>query len=262
MSWIAGIGQRVVDGCRKGCRLASLATSIIWLSLHHNQWPRSVRTILARQMLFTGVDASTLIILIAVLTGMSVVLQAQLWLSRLGQSEMLGHLLVGVLIRELGPLLVNFLVVGRSGTAMAIELGNMRVGGEIRVLEAQGVEPVVYLLMPRIIGMALSIFALNALLCATALLSGFGVGVLMRITPPRMGSFFVSVLSAIQPADIWNMLLKTLLSGVVVGSICCMEGMAISGVVTEVPQAATRAVVRSITAILILFAVVSLFTYA
>jgi len=262
MTRLGSIGGSVIVRWRNWCRLASLVALVVRFAATPRCWTSTVRRILAKQVLFTGIEAVNLVLLIAVLAGVSVVVQAQVWLARLGQSEMLGPILVGIVFRELGPLLVNFIVIGRSGTAVAIELGNMRVGREIHILEAQGVEPIVYLIMPRVLGMAASIFALTMVLCAVAMLSGFAVGVLLGVTPPEPSVFVNSVFRAVRLHDVWNVLAKTLLSGLMIGSICCTEGLMITGVVTEVPQAGTRAVMESITAVLVVSAIVSVFTYA
>ena len=78
--------------------------------------------VLMRQILFTGFDAWRFISMIALLVGVAVVMQAQLMLTKLGLSEKLGTILVAVVIREVGPLLTNFAVIGRSGNAMASEM--------------------------------------------------------------------------------------------------------------------------------------------
>ena len=73
------------------------------------------------------------ILIVAVLVGISVVVQLDVWTGKLGQSQKLGPLLVAVVARELGPLFANFVLIVRGGSAIATELGLMRVGGEVRV---------------------------------------------------------------------------------------------------------------------------------
>ena len=114
---------------------ASAVASALWLALHPSTWARPTRDVLSRQILFTGVDALGFTALIAVLVGLSVVLQAQLWLGKLGQSELLGPMLVTVLVREVCPLMANFIVIGRSGTAIATEMAT--IAGDANVIELE-----------------------------------------------------------------------------------------------------------------------------
>src|SRR5260221_12063996 len=95
------------------------------------------------------------------------------WLTRVGAINYLGTIMVLVVVRELGPLLSAFLVLARVGTSNVIELGTARAMGEVEALEALGVDPVHYLVMPRVVGMAIGVFALTVYLILGALISGY-----------------------------------------------------------------------------------------
>ena len=228
-------------------------------SLHG--WPRTTRNVLARQVLFTGFDAVRFVAMLALLMGVSVVLQTQVGLTSLGQSGMIGPILVAVIIRELGPLLVNFLVIGRSGTAIASELATMRATGELRVLEAQGLDPLAYLMVPRGVGVALSVFCLTIIFIGAAFFSGYVSGRLLGANVGPASVFLQTVFGAIRPADVLNVLAKTLIPGFLTGIICSLEGLSVRGALTEIPQAATRGVIRSVYALFIVSVLVSLLTY-
>lgn len=217
---------------------------------------------MARQILFTAVDALGLITFIAILSGISIVTQVQVWLSRFGQSAMLGSVLVAVIIREVGPLLVNLIIIGRSGTAVATELANMNVRHETNVLDAQGVDPMIYLVMPRVLGIMASVLCLAVIFSVVSLLSGYLAGIALSATKGDYQQFVNSVAVAIAPGDVANFLAKTIIPGFTTGAICSIEGMSAGSSVTEVPQAATRGVVKSIAAALIVSAIVSILTYA
>jgi len=119
MKWIAFLGRHTIARLGAVSYLVAVAWTVLVAAVQVRHWPRPVRNVLARQILFTGYEATRFVSLIALLVGLSVVLQAQMFLRKLGQSELLGPILVMVLIRELGPLITNFVVIGRSGTAMA-----------------------------------------------------------------------------------------------------------------------------------------------
>jgi phospholipid/cholesterol/gamma-HCH transport system permease protein len=117
-----------------------------------------VREVFARQFFLFGVESVRFIFVVAALVGISVVVQLDVWTGRLGQSQTLGPLLVTVVARQLGPLFANFVLIVRGGSAIATELGIMKIDGEVRTLQAQGVEPLLFLVMPRVLAIAISAF--------------------------------------------------------------------------------------------------------
>jgi phospholipid/cholesterol/gamma-HCH transport system permease protein len=257
---LAALGK----GTRRWLDKLSYLMAVVWtvlrVSATAGAWPRTVRNVLARQILFTGYEAVSFVGTVAVVTGLSVVLQSQVWLNRLGQSALLGPVLVLVVIREVGPLLANFIVIGRSGTAIATELGSMNVRGEVGVLDAQGLDPFTYLVIPRVLGVAISVFCLAIVFVVVSFLSGYLSGLLLGVGSGPV-VFLNSVMEAVRPSDVFSLLAKTWIPGLLTGAICCIEGLSVSKAVTEVPQAATRAVVRSITALFVTSALVTMLTY-
>jgi len=239
--------------------------AVIWTILcrasRRCHWPRTVRAVLARQILFTGVEALSFVALIAGAVGISVVVQAQLWMRMFGQTQMLGPVLVMVIVREAAPLLVNFIVIGRSGAAMAVEMANMKVSGEVNVLESQGIDTLDYLAMPRVLAMAVSIFCLTMAFILISFVSGYACGILTGVMNNDPEVFVEGIFKALGPGDIANVLAKTLIPGLLTAAICVMEGLNAPPAVTWVPIAASRAVVRSIAALFVLSAIVSILTY-
>ncbi|MCZ7592697.1 MAG: ABC transporter permease [Kiritimatiellae bacterium] len=261
MKMLRSIGKWTVRQAQGLSRLLAVAWSALAAAVRPQFWPSPVRNVLARQILFTGYEASRFISLIAVLVGLAVVLQAQVALAKLGQSSLLGPILVMVIIREIGPLLTNFIVIGRSGTAMTTELANMKVNGEVELLDAQGLDPFLYLVLPRVLGAALSIFCLTVIFITVSFLSGFFSGMLLGANTGNPEAFIRSIFGAVSKADVFNLILKSFVPGLLMGSICCIEGLSVGAAITEVPQAATRAVVKSTAALFITSALVSLVTY-
>ncbi|MDZ4200323.1 MAG: ABC transporter permease, partial [Kiritimatiellia bacterium] len=161
MSWIAHLGERASHAWGEHQTLWATAATLLRLAAQPRRWPQPVRNILARQILFTGFDALRIVSSIAILIGFAVVLQTHVALTRLGQSAWIGPILVAILVREAGPLLVNFIVIARSGTAISAELASMQVAGEVRVLDGMGLDPLPALVLPRAIGTAISVFCLT-----------------------------------------------------------------------------------------------------
>ena len=198
--------------------LTAVMVCALFYAAHPRTWRRPIRGVFARQILFTGVEATGFTSRIAVLVGVSVVVQAQLWLGKFGQTQLLGPILVAVIIRELGPLLANLIVIGRSGNAMAAELAIMKVEGEVRVLDAQGLDPFLYLVVPRILAMAMCVFCLTVIFIFVCLFSGCVFGILFGARTGGPVGFVVSLATAIGPADVLNVLIKSILPGLLSGN--------------------------------------------
>lgn len=261
MNPVGRIGARVIEDWQQHRSLAAVAAAVVRLGLTPSSWPRTVRGVLARQLLFTGLDAVRFVAMVGAVIGLAVVLQAQLWLTEFGQTAYIGPILVAVIIREAGPLLVNFVVIMRSGTAIASELSVMRVSGEIRVLDSQGLDPLAYLVLPRGVGVALSVFCLTVVFVLVSFLTGYAASLAITPSPGGLALFVDSVARAIAPRDIGNLAAKTLIPGLLTGLICSMEGLSVRGALTDVPQAATRGVVRSVAALFMISIIVSVLTY-
>jgi phospholipid/cholesterol/gamma-HCH transport system permease protein len=251
-------GAAFIERARSACLTAAVLWAALRLMATRAAWPRTVREQIGKQILFTGYDALGLTLLIAAAVGVSVVAQGQMWLARFGQSDMLGTLLIAVIFREAAPLLVNFLVIARSGTAIVAELATMRVNSQVRALDIQGIDPMIYLVISRVIGMAVSTLCLTIFFIAFSLAVGFLFGLTLESGTRDGVAFIEGVLKPIRFSDILSLLAKTVLPGLVTGVICCVEGLSIKGLTTEVPQAATHAVVRSIASLLVISAVISL----
>src|SRR5947209_4018701 len=173
MNFLANVGKFAIGRIVQVTHLAAVIAAVLYVGIWPRRWSRAMRQVLARQILFSGFDAIFFIAFISLLIGVSVVVQANLWLGKVGQTQLLGPILVTVIIRELGPLLANFVVIGRSGNAIAAELGNMKVNGEVHLLDSMGLDRFVYLVMPRVIGFAVSVTCLTIIFFVVSLASGY-----------------------------------------------------------------------------------------
>src|SRR6185436_285384 len=181
---------------------------------------------------------------------------------KLGQSQKLGPLLVAVVARELAPLFANFVLIVRGGSAIATELGLMKAGGEIRVLEAQGIEPLPFLVMPRVLAMVLSAFCLTVIFVVVAFASGFSFGAFFGHTNPDPSVFINSVFKAVHPFDALGLLVKCLVPALLTGVICSIDGLSAEGGVTDVPAVVRKALARSLGALFLTSIIVSFLTYS
>lgn len=261
MSLLTSTGRGAIDLYKRVCRLTSVSSAVVAMAVRPSSWRKPTRVLLARQIVFTGYDAIGFVAVVALMAGVSVVVQAQMWMGRLGQAERLGPLLVTVIVRELGPLLVNFIVIGRSATAMAAELAGMKVRREVDVLDAQGLDPLVFLVMPRAVAMSVCVFGLAMLFIVFSFGSGYICGAFLGTGPGDPLIFYRSVIRGLAAHDFYNILAKTLIPGLMTAVIAANEGLSVEGVATDIPQAVTRTVVRANLAVLVVSVIVSVLTY-
>jgi phospholipid/cholesterol/gamma-HCH transport system permease protein len=258
---LGGVGSFAREQGREVQYLAGVLGTTLFLSVQPQRWRRTVRGVLARQIFLSGVESIRFILIMAVLVGISVVVQLDVWTGKLGQSQTLGQLLVLVVARELGPLFANFVLIVRGGSAITTELGIMKVGGEVRVLEAQGIEPLLFLVMPRVLAMAVSAFCLTIIFVLVAFASGYGFGAFIGQANVDPAVFLNGLFKAVHPFDGIAFLVKCLLPALLTGVICSTEGLSVEGGMTEVPLAAKRALARSVGALFAISALTSLLTY-
>lgn len=240
---------------------AVLGTTLL-LAAQPPRWRRTVRNVFAQQLLHFGVKSVPFILVLAVLVGISIVVQLDVWTGKLGQSQKLGPLLVVVVARELAPLFANFVLIVRGGSAIATELGLMKAGGEVRVLEAQGIEPLPFLVMPRVVAMALSAFCLTVIFIVVAFASGFIFSALFGHTHPDPTVFINSVFKAVHPFDAPGLLVKCLVPALLTAVICSIDGLSAEPGVTNVPRVVKQALARSLAALFVTSVIVSFLTYS
>lgn len=212
--------------------------------INQAQGLRTVFSVVSAQIYFTGWQAMPLISVLAISCGGVVILQSASSLNILGGSQMIGHLMVAIVMRELAPLLTALVVIARSGSAVASEVGNMRANREIEALESMGIDPLSYIVFPRIFGGVISVLCLSVFF---VLISVFGGFILTKWLHDIPFIFYIESLTrAMDVNDVWLFLLKNLFSGVVIFSVACYQGMLVRKSPTEVPVMTTQAVVKSI----------------
>ncbi|NCD32099.1 MAG: ABC transporter permease [Spartobacteria bacterium] len=259
--FLSAIGAAFIHNVREAVHLSAVIWTCLRMAFLPRYWTRPVRDVFARQILFTGVEATRFIMVIAFLLGVSIIVQIDLWLNRFGQSAMVGPLLVAIIIREAAPLVTNFAIIGRSGTAIAAEMASVRVSGEISLLDSMGIDPMIYLVIPRVLGMGISVFCLTQVFIFVSLASGCITSQLFGLSASSINDFVFQVLESLTLGDFVSIIGKTLIPGMVTAAICCEEGMEINMALTEIPKAATRGQVRSLIALVLLSAVMSLLVY-
>jgi phospholipid/cholesterol/gamma-HCH transport system permease protein len=246
---IAAFGSQVT---RQLSLLGALArffgqTLVAWRTLP-GAGRRVAARVLVNQVWFTALQAIPLVIILSSILSFLLISQAVRELGRINATELIGTLMVVVVVRELGPLLTALVVAGRSGTAIAAELATNRVMGEVDALEGMGIDPVHYLVLPRFAAAVISVFGLLILFDLVAIFAGLVAATSSDLSSAR---YFDIVLRSLTLRDTWLTIAKGLLFGLIIGVVPSFYGLRTRRAATEVPIAASRAVVTSIVAIFI-----------
>ena len=212
-----------------------------------------------RPMVFTQLARSGLFLLpiasfLALALGLVVIGQTVSLLSRVGVTGLLGTVMVSAVVRELGPLLAAALVLARAGTANVVELGTARAQGEVESLESLGIDPIHYLVMPRVIGMAVGMFALTVYLILGAIFSGY-LWAFVQDVPLMPDDYLRQLADALKGLDFVLLAAKTFTFGTTIAIVTCYHGLAQPLELSGVSRATVRAVGQSIIACALLDAV-------
>ncbi len=205
---------------------------------------RIVFDVTMRQILFTGVEALKVVGIIALLLGGAVIFETFTQVPRVAGEALVGKILVVVVVRELAPIITAFIIIGRSGTAIATEIGYMMVNHEIQALEMMGINPLRFIVLPRIVGVAVAIFCLSFFFNVIALFGGY------LFTSFLVDYPFTNYLADLgQALGFWDVMvsgIKCFLFGIIVALVCCWYGFSVKFSFTEIPQVMTKAVVLAI----------------
>ncbi len=257
-SAIAKSWDRLVDFLRWFLYIITMLYSFSVEAIRPSTWRRPVRERLARQILFTGVEAVPFTVLVALLAGWSVFAQCMVWLEYTGQMKFLTQIVSALLIREAAPFLASFIVIAASASAMTTELANMKISGQVALLESQGINLFRYLAVPRMLGLGVSVLVLSVIFSAVALLAS-GIGFIV-MSDQSQGAFYDGVFQSIRLADLIALVGKSFLPGIATGAICCYEGLRVRGATTEVPKAVSQSMLRSVSAGALIWGLILVFT--
>ena len=215
---------------------------------------RVIRPLVYQQIWNSGVRVLPMVSFLAMALGLLIIGQTVALLAKVGEEGYIGTIMVAVVIRELGPLLAAAIVLARSGTATVIELGTSRALGEVEVLESLGIDPIHYLVVPRVVGLAVATFCLTTYMILVALLSGW-VFAFLRDVPLTPVEYFGQLGDALRWEDFVLLGLKTVAFGSIIAVVNCYHGLARPLRIEEVPQVTTRAVVETIAGCVLIDAV-------
>lgn len=233
-------------------RFAEEAGRIIILFAKTLSWtfrpPLQGREII-KQMQEVGVRSFPVVIITAGFTGMVLALQSYTGFKRFGAETMVGTVVALSVTRELGPVLTGLMVSGRVGSAMAAELGTMRVTEQIDALYTLATNPIKYLIVPRFLAASIMLPVLVIFADVIGILGGYLVGVQILGANPTI--YIRRTWNYLEFNDLYSGLLKAVVFGMIIATISCYQGFSAEGGAEGVGRATTKAVVVSSLTILI-----------
>jgi phospholipid/cholesterol/gamma-HCH transport system permease protein len=201
------------------------------------------------QLFQIGVNSSLVICLIGLFTGAVLAVQAEYTLTKFGATAFTGSAVALSLIRELGPVLTALMVIGRAGSAITAELGIMRITEQIDALKSMAVDPIGYLMVPRVVAGVVAMPLLTALFIVVGIGGGYGVSV--GLLGLSSGTFLSEMISAVTAIDVYSGFIKALVFGFLFGWTACYKGYTCSFGAVGVNKATTQSVVTASVAVLV-----------
>jgi len=183
--------------------------------------PKQVPKII-QQVYFIGARSTMIIMLVGLFTGMVIGLQYHHALVKVGAGGALGTLVVLSLVRELGPVLTAIMIAARAGSAITAEIGIQRISEQIDALDTMRIDPLRYLISPRIAASIISFPLLTALFDLIGILGGYISGVMLL--GANAGTYLHTVQASMEMKDVTDGLIKAIVFAVIVSTVCCYQG--------------------------------------
>jgi phospholipid/cholesterol/gamma-HCH transport system permease protein len=227
-----------------GRMLIFVVSSVVWLF----RPPFRVVQIV-KQLHFIGYKSTFVVVLTAAFTGMVLALQGYYTLRKFGSEGLLGSAVALSMIRELGPVLAALMVTARAGSAMTAEIGIMRITEQIDALDTMAVNPLQYLIAPKLVAGLIGVPLLVAIFDVVGIYGGHLVGV--ELLGVNAGSYWNSIASSVEWKDVYGGILKSISFGLIVSWVCTYKGFYTRMSAEGLGTATTEAVVLSSVLILV-----------
>ena len=231
LAYVGGLARLIADSARS-----------VFIEPFRGRGVSYIRSV--HQAMACGVEAIPIVSLISFFVGTIMALQAAYELRRFGALTQVADAVAVVMTRELGPLMTAVVVIGRSGSAFAAEIGTMKVNEEIDALETMALEPVEFLVAPKFLAMILMMPCLTTWADFMGILGGGAFGV--TNAGFTWATYLKRSLDALVRRDLMTGLVKSLMFGLVITAVGCLEGLSTGLGSEEVGRSTTSAVVKSI----------------
>jgi phospholipid/cholesterol/gamma-HCH transport system permease protein len=254
--FVGRVGAYLIDIWRRVALSISVGLTALWRIPWLRTWRPTVRQEFVRHCWQVSIKALPTTILTAMIIGIALLFQV-IFFRRGEFGDVLGALNINTLVlltmvREIAPLLVGLIIIGRSATVMISELVDLRTGGQLHMLEAQGIDVFNYLVVSRIAALAVCSFALGVIFVLTALVAGYFMAAIAGVFQIGFFEFLVAATRLLAPTEYLILPLKTLAFGVVIGVITCVTALRPTRVGVDVRELLPLGYMRAVVTTLLL----------
>lgn len=259
---LESIGARtlgILDHIGEVAFLLLSATGWVWRAIR-NRRVRLGRAAMVSQLVRVGVKSLFIICLVSGCVGLILTLQMAPPLDAWGQKSSISRIVGIAVLRELGPLIASVVLTGFAGAAIAAEIGTMVVGEEIEALEAHALNPIRFLVVPRVFATLVSMTVIAVFADVVAIAASLA-GSMIALDIPY-ATYKSNLLSQVKLVDFLTGVGKASIFGLLIGVIACANGLRVSGGASGVGRATTNTVVESVVAIIVADMVFTAIFYA
>jgi len=248
---IAMIGRRVLG-------IVSHTGEVFYVLLTASKWVyrgltnkryRLGRSAIISQIVRIGVRSIFIVMIVSGAVGLILALQLSPPLEEFGSKDKVANIIAVAVLRELGPLIGAIVLTGFAGASIAAEIGTMVVSEEIEALEAHALNPVRFLVVPRVLASTISMTALGVMSSFAAIVASMGIAITVLDIP--YDTYMDNMLQQAKMVDFWTGVAKGAVFGTLIGIIACANGLRVTGGAAGVGRATTYTVVECIVAIVV-----------
>lgn len=248
---VAMLGRRVLG-------IVSHTGEVFYLLLTATKWVyrgltvkkyRLGRSAVISQVVRIGVRSIFIVMIVSGAVGLILALQLSPPLEEFGSKDKVANIIAVAVLRELGPLIGAIVLTGFAGASIAAEIGTMVVSEEIEALEAHALNPVRFLVVPRVLASTLSMTLLGVMSSFAAIIASMGIAISVLDIPYE--TYMDNMLQQAKMVDFWTGVAKGAVFGTLIGIIACTNGLRVTGGAAGVGRATTYTVVECIVAIVV-----------
>ena len=256
---ISALGHSLIQKVKEFLYMTGYLGKLIAASFLFAKRGKTARKILTMQILFTYVEALPICCFLAAGIGSSVFMIANTFLTALGQSKLKYDLLVLLIMRELGPILIAFIVTARSATAIATEISTMVVRHEIEAYISIGIDPISHIAAPRFLGVTFSLFFLNIYFSLFGLLAP--AIIIQFVSTTSIADYIRNLFLSLDLKIILISVLKSIVFGMIISGSATLYGFSAGRASTDIPLAGLRAVSKAFLYIIIADVFITVLSY-
>jgi len=256
---VSALGHSLIQKVKEFLYMIGYLGKLITASFLFAQRGKTARKILTMQLLFTYVEALPICCFLAAGIGSSVFMIGNSFLTALGQGKLKYDLLVLLIMRELGPILIAFIVTARSATAIATEISTMVVRHEIEAYISIGIDPIAHIAAPRFLGVTFSLFFLNIYFSLFGLLCP--AIIIQFVSTTSISDYIRNLFLSLDLKIILISILKSLVFGMIISGSATLYGFNAGRASTDIPLAGLNAVSKAFLYIIISDVFITVLSY-